>query len=279
MPNYNLFIMLDCTKTSKGLFFGILVFALTLVSFFLFLVFKPQNYAVAILISEMTEILLLLISLVLTCFAFQKVLANYSKVVPEINMFDIGLEILSLCGVYAYSINSLLGIFYDLAKNHESEYYSVEDFINFGFNETLNSHTIKSIKSEDNILNEINKITEAIARILSLIQSSIQTFFILECLRRYAEKNKSFMRKPARELITSLLIVNVSLWFFDTFSAKRFDTKEFLIEHFGIIKWSIINAFSSPLAIFYRFHSSVCLSDIWYCLYYGENQTESDDEE
>jgi len=32
-------------------------------------------------------------------------------------------------------------------------------------------------------------------------------------------------------------MVNVSLWFFDTFSAKRFDTKPYLIEHFGIIKW------------------------------------------
>ncbi len=72
--------------------------------------------------------------------------------------------------------------------------------------------------------------------------------------------------------------MNVTLWFFDTFSAKRFDTKPFLTDHFGEIKWSIINAFSSPLAIFYRFHSSVCLSDIWYGLYYGENEPEGEAE-
>ena len=102
--------------------------------------------------------------------------------------------------------------------------------------------------------------------------------FILECLRRYAAANKSFMVKPARELITALLLVNVSLWLFDTLSAKRFDSKEFLISYFGILKWSIINAFSSPIAIFYRFHSSVCLSDIWYGLYYGEHEEESEEE-
>ena len=93
-----------------------------------------------------------------------------------------------------------------------------------------------------------------------MIQGTIQTFFILECLRRYAYENSELARKPARELITALLLVNVSLWCYDTFSSKRFDTNLTTVEHFGILKWSIINAFSSPLAIFYRFHSSVCLS-------------------
>lgn len=120
---------------------------------------------------------------------------------------------------------------------------------------------------EDDLASEI---LAAVASILSIIQGTFQTLFILECLRRYAASNSPFMRKPARELITALLLTNVSMWFFDTLSAKRFETKPYLIEHLGILKWSIINAFSSPIAIFYRFHSSVCLSDIWYGLYYGE---------
>jgi hypothetical protein len=60
------------------------------------------------------------------------------------------------------------------------------------------------------------------------------------------------------------------MWLFDTLSAKRFNVKNYLIEYFGILKWSIINAFSAPIAIFYRFHSSVCLSDVWQSLFYGE---------
>jgi hypothetical protein len=38
------------------------------------------------MISEVTEIILLSIALVLTCFAYHKVVKNYSKIVPEINM-------------------------------------------------------------------------------------------------------------------------------------------------------------------------------------------------
>jgi hypothetical protein len=101
----------------------------------------------------------------------------------------------------------------------------------------------------------------------------------LECFRRYAYKNYALLHKPGRDLITALLFTNVSLWIFDTLSAKKFDSKEFIIDHFGILKWSIINAFSSPIAIFYRFHSSVCLSDIWYGLFYGEHPEHDDNHE
>jgi hypothetical protein len=34
--------------------------------------------------------------------------------------------------------------------------------------------------------------------------------------------------------------------------------------------WAIIQAFSSPLSIFYRFHSSVCLADIWQEVYHND---------
>lgn len=141
-----------------------------------------------------------------------------------------------------------------------------------------------SEENADEVSTLSSEILASIAAILSIVQGTFQTLFILECLRRYAAHNAPFMRKPARELITALLLTNVSMWFFDTLSAKRFDTKPYLIEHFGILKWSIINAFSSPIAIFYRFHSSVCLSDIWYGLYYGEyeepeNEPEFDDDD
>ena len=69
------------------------------------------------------------------------------------------------------------------------------------------------------------------------------------------------------------------MWFFDTFSAKRFTKNEIQIKYFVALKWSIINSISSPIAIFYRFHSSVCLSDIWYGLYYGEPEEEEEGSE
>ena len=276
MPFTNLFIMLDCTKTAKGLFFGIIIFVGTLLSSILFIVYnsKPETEEAAKLLSEITECVLLVIALILTSYAFVEIRKYYTKVIPQTNMFDIVLEIFSLGGVYAFSVNSLIALFYEFAKSD----HSTQDLIDYVL--YLTGHKSAPAGENYDMTSELGvNITAALASILSIVQGTIQTLFILECLRRYAFLNRALMLKPARELITALLLTNISLWLFDTLSAKRFDTKDFLIDHFGILKWSIINAFSSPIAIFYRFHSSVCLSDIWYGLYYGEyEEPENEDE-
>ncbi len=134
-------------------------------------------------------------------------------------------------GVYAFSINSLIALFYQFALGNSPD---------------TDSFYIKSqtASNENRLLTTATNVTAAISSFLSIIQGTLQTLFILECLRRYARNNGAFLHKPARELITALLLVNISLWLFDTLSAKKFDSKPFLIEHFGILKWSIINAFS-----------------------------------
>lgn len=127
MPYSNRYIMLDCTKTSKGLFFGIIVFVVTLLNAILFIMFKGTKINTAKILSEATEIGLLLIALFITLYAFSIVRKHYSKVVPEANMFDVVLEIFSLFGIYAYSVNSLIALVYGFANpNHhgeELEYY------------------------------------------------------------------------------------------------------------------------------------------------------------
>lgn len=272
MPYSNQFIMLDCTKTSNGLFFGVIIFVSTLITSILFIMYNSneETREVAKLLSEITEIVLLLIGLIITWLAFVKVRRHYSKVIPETNMFDIALEIFSIFGVYAYSINAIIAIMYELFGSEftEQEYYL--DYLSSFGKKSGGSSTDKD--TSFNIL-------AGVASVLQIIQSTSQTLFILECLRRYALYNSPFMRKPARELITALCLTNVSMWLFDTFSAKRFSSKPFLVDHYGILKWSIINAFTAPIAIFYRFHSSVCLSDIWYGLFYGEYEESEGDEE
>ena len=252
MPKANKFIMLDCTKTSNGLFIGLLLFVGTFLSYIMFLMYhEDKDYAG--LISECTEIVLLLIALFITCYSLVVVRTHYQIAKPQINTFDVALEIFSLFGVYAYSINSFIPVY------------------NFFMLEYASSEPVVWDKAHT------SNVAATVASLLSIVQSTCQTLFILECLRRYAQDNGAFIRKPARELITALLLCNISLWFYDTVSAKRFDSKLILISHFGILRWSIINAFSSPIAIFYRFHSSVCLSDIWYGLYYGEMEAEGEE--
>lgn len=250
-PNPSKLILLDCTKTFKGLMFGLLVVIMTLLCTAVFYVFSTEQYSPkyeeAVLLSEIVELVLLVMALIITILGYFKVKKHYTKVAPETNIFDVILEVLSLCGIYSFSCNQLIAIF------------------------SSSSHSSEAARSSGDHPDSSVLALSAISAVFSIIQGTLQTLFILMCLKRYAFNNKEFVDKPARELITALLLINVSMWIFDSFSAKRFDTNIIIIEHFTILKWSIINAFSTPIAIFYRFHSSVCLSDIWYCLYYGEH--------
>lgn len=270
-PNPSMLIMLDCTKTSRGLFFGLLIFVCTILSTIVFHVYgrseETQHYAA--IISQTTETILLLIALVITIVAYFKIIKYYTKVIPQVNVFDVVLEVLSMVGIYAFGINSLVAIAYS-SHDKQQESDSQEHVLKMG------AHTNEYASEGEK---EFIKTANILAAVSSIIQSTVQTFFILECLRRYAYNKRELVQKPARQLITALLLTNVSLWFYDTLSAKRFDTNALIVQHFGILRWSVINAFSSPLAIFYRFHSSVCLSDIWYGLYYGEIEKPEDDGE
>lgn len=58
------------------------------------------------------------------------------------------------------------------------------------------------------------------ATILRLIQVLIQTPFIVDGLRRCSNEAKVQQKKPGREFVAFLIIANVSLWMFHTFSVK-----------------------------------------------------------
>ena len=59
----------------------------------------------------------------------------------------------------------------------------------------------------------------------------------------------------------SLLLL--AIWLHDSLSAKKVRLNPFQVRYYNAGTWAIIQAFTSPLSIFYRFHSSVCLADIW----------------
>lgn len=121
--------------------------------------------------------------------------------------------------------------------------------------------------------------------LLQLLQVMIQTPFIIDGLRRCSNAQNLRKHKPGRELITFLTIANVTLWIFLTFSVKttytgdqRYDSYIFnatillkllfwfvcpRYDFYGYTLFNILNHISLPLIMFYRFHSSVCLVDMW----------------
>jgi len=104
-------------------------------------------------------------------------------------------------------------------------------------------------------------------QVMTLFESSCQSILIIDCLKMFSQEKSLKRKKPGRSLITVLILIDVSLWLFQTFSAKKYDMNIIQIGYYDIIFWSIISSINSPLIIFFRFHATVCLSEIWTNLY------------
>lgn len=131
-----------------------------------------------------------------------------------------------------------------------------------------------------------------------LVQTLLQTTFILDascrsdlcCLSlvlimsslRFVTSEKEVVDKPGRQVVTFLLVCNLAMWMMNTLETNRADSHPIQAEFFGgHLAWPIITHISMPLAIFYRwqfcclfqikyynrinfrFHSTVCLFEIW----------------
>lgn len=64
-------------------------------------------------------------------------------------------------------------------------------------------------------------------------------------------------------MITFLLVLNLAMWFVNTFEVKHADNHSIHINYYSSMAWKIITHIALPLIVFFRFHSTVCLSDIW----------------
>uniref|UniRef100_A0A1I8GDC2 Otopetrin-2 n=1 Tax=Macrostomum lignano TaxID=282301 RepID=A0A1I8GDC2_9PLAT len=94
--------------------------------------------------------------------------------------------------------------------------------------------------------------------------AGLKTLFIMQAIQRritleLVENN----HKPGRGLTIGLLIANLAMWIEAVFEAKRTFAEDFPNGYFGKMAWSIVKYIFLPLIIFFRFHSSVCLSEIW----------------
>ena len=98
---------------------------------------------------------------------------------------------------------------------------------------------------------------------MTILQVIIQSPIIVDGLRRCSNSKKARYTKPGRELVTFALILNLTLWILKTFELKPVDMYLGLEEFYGEMTWMFITHASQPVMLFYRFHSSVCLSDIW----------------
>ncbi|OQV18242.1 hypothetical protein BV898_07638 [Hypsibius exemplaris] len=228
----------DCDQAAKGLFVGIIIVVLTIVSLILYFIFleKPAFTDMAVLQAQITEIILYGIGMVAVAYCFVKLTRNLKRSRNHniSTLLDETLLKFSMMGVYGYSVVSILG----------------------GF-------------AEDNITGVLSVVAAA----LCLLQSTAQTVFIFDASQRVVhwtplkdEKSEAapvYIDKPARETVTLLLIVNFAMWATNVFCTLRAESSPSQNNFYGMHEWMVILHVTVPLVIFYRFHSTACLFEIW----------------
>ncbi len=110
---------------------------------------------------------------------------------------------------------------------------------------------------------ETYNILHIVVGIVSFIQATVQVIFIIDSFRREATTPKLQYEKPGRSLVSFLLFSNLAMWLINSFQLKETGEVEVMKIFYGDLAWNIILYLTLPLAVFFRFHSVVCLSDIW----------------
>ncbi|XP_065363840.1 proton channel OtopLc [Calliphora vicina] len=215
----------DCARAHKGLFVGILILVLTIISLILFFVLISRPDFVALAVMEVT-----------ICELFIYATATIATLV---GMFQI--RHLQYDAFRSFSLDDILLV----GAQTGSFLYNIFTVIAGHF----------SLRSDDWLV--------PLNALASIVQTACQTMFILDASRRQAVTPDHIRKKPGREIVTFMLVVNLAMWAISTLEKSRAESHPIQLNFYGLWAWTIITHVSMPLAIFYRFHSTVCLCEIW----------------
>lgn len=240
---------INCSRASCGLLLGGIIFLLTILTLLPAYILELR---LAIIITHSTEFVLLFVSVSIVFISFIYTTKLYYDDQAHVDIFDQILILITTVGNFAYA-------FFDMFASIFIESYTID----------------------------IPRSVEIIIGILAIFQTFLQSAFILDTLKRRVITKKEIRNKPGRELVTALLLINLgktvflvmifvcknnclflAIWLHDSISAKKVKLNPLQGEYYNPETWSIVQAFTSPLSIFYRFHSSVCLADIWQEVYH-----------
>uniref|UniRef100_A0A4Y0BNS3 Otopetrin n=1 Tax=Anopheles funestus TaxID=62324 RepID=A0A4Y0BNS3_ANOFN len=228
----------DCSRAHRGMFGGILLTVLTIICLIMYFVLYDEPGYEYFAIQEVTiaETLMYALTAVAVVVAMLKMRdLKYQRKKNDHHSGSISLDctllVLAQTGVYVYGMFSIVG-----------SYFSMKQGVP-GAREGL------------------------VAELFSLIQTSIQTLFILNAVWRKCRGAQQNRTKPGREIVTFLLVANMAMWFINTLIKGRASFRPSHLDFFGTWAWTVITHVSMPLAIFYRFHSTICLFEVWKSTY------------
>lgn len=215
----------DCTSSSRGLFTGIFLTVAAIISVIAFYVMieQPHLEGRAMLLTHLSETFIYLLTLFAIGMACFKMRKLHFHADHESDMEEV-LIIIAYTGLLMFNIFSVVAA---------------------------------SLSPGDGAALTI------ISNITMMIQSAAQTIFMLAGDRMSSKSVQQERKKPGREYVTFLLLCNFAMWVINTFETQKPEHNPLQVHFYGPEAWSIFSHISVPLGIYYRFHSTVCLSNIW----------------
>lgn len=218
------FRVVDCRQSYKGLFLGVLILASTIASVAAFFVLLNKD-------------------------TFEKLAFT------QLTLCELALYGITMLAILIGSIRMRRLAYDGVRRFHLDEYLLIGTQIGLFLYSTL-----AILGTEFNL--EPETIFTWVTAILSILQTVCQTMFILDGSRRTAGSIDQSRERPGREFVVFLLIANLALWIMSVFQKSRPGTNPVPLQFYGLWTWTVITHLWSPLAIFYRFHSTVCLIEI-----------------
>jgi hypothetical protein len=179
----------DCVGASKGLFFGLLLLVGSLICFILFfvLVRHEQFQLLAYYLADASHAGLMAFAILAILIGFCRVQSLKFRCEEQSNLNDILLRV-SAFGLFLYNVFSLIAGALNLYKNEQ------------GWDQNL-----------------LVTITSGVA----ILQVFLQLLFIADVSRRRVHLPEHDRTKPARQIVTFLLICNISMVAIYTFEAQK----------------------------------------------------------
>lgn len=227
-------LQVDCSSSTRGLFVGLIFVMFSIISMVIFFTkIQQEQNGEALWVMYLSDSILYIVSTIAVIVAIYLMRnLNYAPTVETGLLLDDILLLVSLVGQLMFCIFSVVAL----------------------TNWKWASIMIIAVSS------------------LRMVQVLVQTVFILLAQRLVASSRVAQAQKPGRELITFLLLCNLAMFLINTFETQKSGVNPIVIDFYGKSIWAVIMHSTVPLTIFYRFHSSVCLAEVWKITYQAKEQ-------
>ncbi|XP_053678028.1 proton channel OtopLc-like [Anopheles nili] len=223
-------LSIDCSSAQRGLFAGIVTLVLTLLVLIMYFVLRRERS-----LRHAATLEIVMYELVLYAGTLAGVIAAMTKMRdlrvvthrtgrPPPLPIDCHLLLVTQTGIYLYGVFSIIGTYH---THGQLLHWAV------------------------------------ISEVAGLAQTSLQTLFVVSSWWRRCKGARQNRTKPGREIVTFLLVANLAAWMVNALVKSSASFRPLIMGFYGVGAWAIIAHVSMPLAIFYRFHSTICLFEIW----------------